>query len=75
MRHADMSVEGVFRKNGNIRDLNNTRQAVDRGDPVDFSRYSSPIQLCALLKRYLHDLPEPLLTFKLYDLWITCTRK
>lgn len=75
MHRADMSVEGVFRKNGNIRDLNITRQAVDRGDPVDFSRYSSPIQLCALLKRYLHDLPEPLLTFKLYDLWITCTRK
>ncbi|EIE81138.1 hypothetical protein RO3G_05843 [Rhizopus delemar RA 99-880] len=32
----------------------------------------SPIQLAALLKRYLRELPEPLLTFGLYKLFIQC---
>ncbi|KAF5355304.1 hypothetical protein D9758_005981 [Tetrapyrgos nigripes] len=70
MRQMDMSVEGIFRKNGNIRHLNELRDAIDR-DPssVDLTQ-DNPVQLAALLKKFLRDLPEPLMTFKLHRLLI-----
>ena len=66
----DMSVEGIFRKNGNIRRMNHVIELLDR-DPgsVDLST-DNPVQLAALLKRFLRDLPDPLLTYKLHKLWI-----
>lgn len=65
-----MSVEGIFRKNGNIRRLNEVTEAIDR-DPssVDLTT-DNPVQLAALLKKFLRDLPDPLMTFKLHKLFI-----
>ncbi|TFY80882.1 hypothetical protein EWM64_g3132 [Hericium alpestre] len=70
MRQMDMSVEGIFRKNGNIRRLKDLTEALDR-DPssVDLS-HDNPVQLAALLKKFLRELPDPLLTFKLHKLLI-----
>lgn len=64
-----MSVEGIFRLNGNIRRLNQVIEAIDR-DPssVDFTQ-DSAVQLAALLKKFFRELPEPLLTFKLHRLF------
>ncbi|KZP01568.1 RhoGAP-domain-containing protein [Calocera viscosa TUFC12733] len=74
MKQMDMSVEGVFRKNGNIRRLKELADHIDR-DPstVDLST-ESPVQLAALLKKFLGELPDPLLTFKLHKLF-TATQK
>jgi hypothetical protein len=71
MRKMDLSVEGVFRKNGNIKRLNDTMATIDREgcDAVDFSK-ENVVQVAALLKKYLRELPDPLLTFKLHRLWI-----
>lgn len=65
-----MSVEGIFRRNGNIRRLNQVIEAIDR-DPssVDFTS-DNPVQLAALLKKFFRELPEPLMTFKLHKLFI-----
>ncbi|KII87444.1 hypothetical protein PLICRDRAFT_113200 [Plicaturopsis crispa FD-325 SS-3] len=70
MRQMDMSIEGIFRKNGNIRRLRDLTEAIDR-DPssVDLSQ-DNPVQLAALLKKFLRDLPDPLMTFKLHRLFI-----
>ncbi|KAI5817133.1 hypothetical protein BZA77DRAFT_245702 [Pyronema omphalodes] len=68
---SDMSVEGVFRKNGNIRRLNTLAEALDKGDAqVDMSS-EGPVQIAALLKKFLRELPDPLLTFKLHRLFVT----
>jgi hypothetical protein len=71
----DMSVEGIFRKNGNIRRLKQLTEAIDR-DPasVDLTT-DNAVQLAALLKKFLRDLPDPLMTFKLHRLFIAsqCT--
>lgn len=65
-----MSVEGIFRKNGNIRRLKDLTEAIDRDAPtVDLST-DNPVQLAALLKKFLRELPDPLLTFKLHRLYI-----
>lgn len=67
---VDMSVEGIFRKNGNIRRLKELTDAIDR-DPssVDLTQ-DNAVQLAALLKKFLRELPEPLLTFKLHRLLV-----
>ncbi|KIY64018.1 hypothetical protein CYLTODRAFT_425590 [Cylindrobasidium torrendii FP15055 ss-10] len=70
MRQMDMSVEGIFRKNGNIRRLRELTEAIDR-DPssVDLTT-DNAVQLAALLKKFLRDLPDPLMTFKLHKLFV-----
>jgi hypothetical protein len=65
-----MSVEGIFRKNGNIRRMNQVIELFDK-DPSSIELSTdNPVQLAALLKRFLRDLPDPLLTYKLHKLWI-----
>ncbi|KAI9722695.1 MAG: hypothetical protein M1812_001626 [Candelaria pacifica] len=72
MRQMDMSVEGVFRKNGNIRRLKELADQIDLkgGDDIDLTR-ENPVQVAALLKKFLRELPDPMLTYKLHRLFIT----
>ena len=70
MRGMDMSVEGVFRKNGNIKGLRDLSEKLDAKLDVDLGR-ENPVQVAALLKKFLRELPDPLMTYKLYRLFIT----
>lgn len=71
LRKKDMSVEGIFRKNGNIKKLRVATEEINELPEKlpDFNKQDQ-IQTAALVKRFLRDMPEPLFTFKLYDLWI-----
>ncbi|KAK2743521.1 hypothetical protein FQN57_004818 [Myotisia sp. PD_48] len=70
MRQMDMSVEGVFRKNGNIKRLKETAEIIDtKYDQTDLNK-ENPIQVAALLKKFLREMPDPLLTFKLHNLFV-----
>ncbi|KAI8988517.1 hypothetical protein BDF20DRAFT_856159 [Mycotypha africana] len=79
---SDISTEGIFRKNGNIRQLRLLCASIDELEPVNADQATienllaneNSIQLAALLKKYLRELPEPLLTFSLYELFIRCGR-
>lgn len=73
MRQMDMSVEGVFRKNGNIKRLREAAEAIDTQQTPDLTR-ENPVQIAALLKKFLRELPDPLLTFKLHNLFIATQR-
>lgn len=75
MRQMDMSVEGVFRKNGNIRGLKELADKIDAKEvEVDLLK-ETPVQVAALLKKFLRELPDPLLTHKLYRLFIISQSK
>lgn len=69
MKQMDMSVEGVFRKNGNIKRLREASELIDVNQTPDLSR-ENPVQVAALLKKFLREMSEPLLTFKLQKLFI-----
>ncbi|GMM34658.1 GTPase-activating protein [Saccharomycopsis crataegensis] len=71
LRQKDMSVEGIFRKNGNIRRLRELTEAINEHPEKlpDFDN-ETQIQLSALMKKFLREMPDPLFTFKLYELWI-----
>ncbi|KAG5995474.1 hypothetical protein E4U52_008267 [Claviceps spartinae] len=75
MRKMDLSVEGVFRKNGNIKKQQEMVEKINQEgcDVVNFME-QPVVQLAALLKRYLRDLPDPLMTHKLYRLWTSAAK-
>lgn len=72
MRQMDMSVEGIFRKNGNIRRSKELAEMADK-NPGKTGMFTdeNPIQLAALFKKYLRELPDSLMTFKLQKIWLT----
>lgn len=72
---TDMSIEGIFRKNGNIRRLKDLTEALDRDSGTVNLSDDNPVQLAALLKKFLRDLPDPLMTFKLFHLFIAAQRE
>lgn len=71
MRQMDMSIEGIFRKNSNIRRSKELAELVDK-NPGKTGMFvdENPIQLAALFKKYLRELPDSLLTFKLQKYWL-----
>ncbi|ORX50172.1 RhoGAP-domain-containing protein [Hesseltinella vesiculosa] len=74
MRQKDMSVEGIFRKNGNIRRLKQVSEQLDK-NPTDVDLYGeNGVQIAALLKKWLRELPDPLLTYRLHKLFICAQR-
>ncbi|GAC97903.1 hypothetical protein PHSY_005491 [Pseudozyma hubeiensis SY62] len=70
MKQMDLSVEGIFRKNGNIRRLKELSEALDRDSSTVNLLDDNPVQLAALLKKFLRELPDPLMTFKLHKLFV-----
>jgi hypothetical protein len=69
MATLDMSVEGIFWKNDNIQRLKELTDAIERDlTSVDLTQ-ENPVQLASLTKKFLRDLPDPLMTFKLRKLW------
>ncbi|CAI4303834.1 AIS_collapsed_G0006600.mRNA.1.CDS.1 [Saccharomyces cerevisiae] len=75
LRQMDMSVEGIFRKNGNIRRLRELTATIDSNptEAPDFSKENA-IQLSALLKKFIRELPQPILSTDLYELWIKAAK-
>lgn len=72
MRNMDMSVEGVFRKNGNLKALRELEEEVDaKGVGMVDLDSKNPVILANLLKRFLRLMPDPVLTLKLYRLFMT----
>lgn len=70
MRQMDVSVEGIFRKNGNMRRLKDIADALDRESDTINLLDDHPVQLAALLKKFLRELPDPLFTSRLYELFV-----
>ncbi|KPP66700.1 hypothetical protein Z043_114773 [Scleropages formosus] len=67
--HKGMREEGLFRLAAAASVVKKLKKSLDHGnaDPSEFS--TDPHAVAGALKSYLRELPEPLMTFELYDEW------
>ncbi|XP_029437925.1 rho GTPase-activating protein 1 isoform X1 [Rhinatrema bivittatum] len=64
--HA-LTVEGIFRRSANTQIVKEVQQKYNMGVPVNFQQYEDVHLPAVILKTFLRELPEPLLTFNLYN--------
>uniref|UniRef100_A0AAY4BMB1 Uncharacterized protein n=1 Tax=Denticeps clupeoides TaxID=299321 RepID=A0AAY4BMB1_9TELE len=65
-----MKEEGLFRIAAGASKLKKLKAALDCSTAQLEEFYSDPHAVAGALKSYLRELPEPLMTFQLYDEWI-----
>ncbi|XP_065055812.1 GTPase-activating protein CdGAPr-like isoform X2 [Rhopilema esculentum] len=71
-------VDGIYRLSGITSNMQRLRLAFDNEEPPDLSesRYLHDIHcISSLLKTYFRELPNPLLTYELYDKFMAAIRK
>lgn len=61
-----IDTEGLFRRSGNLNVINDFKARVNAGEQIDFKDVDTHA-IAGLLKTFLRDLNEPLLTYDLYD--------
>lgn len=61
---------GLFRISGSLTEVKALKEQYDSGTPPTELKDVSPHTVASLLKMYLRELPEPLATFELYDMFI-----
>jgi hypothetical protein len=63
-----MDVEGIYRKSGGSGQVNNIRAGFEKSDDVDIGDPELEIHaVTSTLKQYFRRLPNPLITFSVYD--------
>ena len=69
-----LNEEGLFRIPGSTSKVRKLKNAFDAGilDPEEYCRDTHTI--AGTLKSYLRELPEPLLTYNLYNEWISAAK-
>jgi len=67
LRAHGLETEGIFRRCASVRVLRQVQQAFNEGQPVDFAALGDVHIPAAILKSFLRQLPEPILTYDFYD--------
>lgn len=73
-----MSHEGIYRKSGGAAQMKSIQVAFDRGEAIDLNNEEEYNDICAVtsvLKQFFRELPNPLLTYELYEKFIDVARK
>eukprot|EP01102_Stenamoeba_stenopodia_P016487 TRINITY_DN5768_c0_g1_i1.p1 TRINITY_DN5768_c0_g1~~TRINITY_DN5768_c0_g1_i1.p1 ORF type:complete len:769 (+),score=198.69 TRINITY_DN5768_c0_g1_i1:59-2365(+) len=66
IEQRDLKTEGIFRLSGSANVINEYKRKFDAGEIVDFKGEGDPHAVTGIIKLFLRELPEPLLTFDLY---------
>ena len=61
-----IDTEGIFRRSGNISRINELKKRINEGAFIEMSNEDTHV-VAGVLKTFLRDLQEPLLTYELYD--------
>ncbi|KHN79438.1 Rho GTPase-activating protein 44 [Toxocara canis] len=79
LKRYGFNEKGLFRVNGNNNRIRRMKAAFDAhqicGATNELSEYvSDPHSICSVLKCYLRELPEPLMTHELHSEWVHVAR-
>lgn len=72
IRESGMEEEGLFRRSPQSVMLRAAQDAYDRGNVVSLDTFGDPHLAAVLLKKYLRDLPEPVIPESLYPVVRRC---
>uniref|UniRef100_A0A8C0XJA1 Rho GTPase-activating protein 8 n=1 Tax=Castor canadensis TaxID=51338 RepID=A0A8C0XJA1_CASCN len=62
-----LHAEGLFHRSASAQTIRQVQRLYDQGKPVDFDDYGDIHVPAAILKTFLRELPQPLLTFEAYE--------
>jgi len=65
-----LDAEGLFRLSAQSSDVTELKQRLDNGENVNFSKVLDCHAVSGLIKMFLRELPEPLLTFTQYTSFV-----
>ncbi|XP_074859680.1 rho GTPase-activating protein 8 isoform X3 [Carettochelys insculpta] len=67
LKSKGLRVEGLFRRSASIQTIKDIQKLYNQGKPVNFDDYGDIHIPAVILKTFLRELPQPLLTFESYD--------
>ncbi|KAL5010273.1 hypothetical protein ScPMuIL_012578 [Solemya velum] len=67
LRENALEVEGVFRRSPSAKVLREVQEKINNGNSVDFRELGDVHLPAVILKTFLRKLPEPILTYDLYE--------
>lgn len=73
LREYGLEVEGIFRRSANIKTVKDFCSMFDAGHSVTYNNPDDVHCAAVIIKKFLRELPEPLMTFNLYDIIIAST--
>ncbi|KAM6945488.1 rho GTPase-activating protein 1 [Aplochiton taeniatus] len=62
-----LEIEGIFRRSANVTLVKEVQQRYNSGEQVSFSQMEDVHLAAVILKTFLRELPEPVLTYALYN--------
>lgn len=66
LRAFGLLTEGLFRRSVAVTEVKQLQDKINAGEPVDFVKLNNVHLAAVLLKTFLRELPEPVMTFRLY---------
>ncbi|XP_029809948.1 rho GTPase-activating protein 8 [Suricata suricatta] len=77
LREKGLRTEGLFRRSASVHTIREVQRLYNQGKPVNFDDYGDVHVPAVILKTFLRELPQPLLTFTAYEqiLEITAPRE
>ncbi|NXT35322.1 RHG08 protein, partial [Pelecanoides urinatrix] len=67
LKTKGLQVEGLFRRSASIQTIKDVQKLYNQGKSVNFNDYHDIHIPAVILKTFLRELPQPLLTFECYD--------
>ncbi|XP_074554088.1 rho GTPase-activating protein 8-like [Halichoeres trimaculatus] len=67
LKEKGLKTEGIFRRSARVQIIKDVQKRYNLGKPVDFDEFSDVHVPAVILKTFLRELPEPLLTFRVYS--------
>uniref|UniRef100_A0A8B9H2U8 Rho GTPase activating protein 1 n=1 Tax=Astyanax mexicanus TaxID=7994 RepID=A0A8B9H2U8_ASTMX len=67
LQEQGLQTEGIFRRSANVSLVKNIQLKYNSGEEVNFFQIEDVHLAAVILKTFLRELPEPLLTFRLYN--------
>ncbi|XP_059537389.1 rho GTPase-activating protein 8 isoform X3 [Myotis daubentonii] len=67
LREKGLRTEGLFRRSASVQTVREVQRLYNQGKPVNFEDYGDVHVAAAVLKTFLRELPQPLLTATAYE--------